>query len=95
MLSEDKKELIVNCHCGCENTIHIKIDDEDKDYDSYAFLSYLNSNWYRDQDDMILRVIGRKIKKIWAILRNKDFYYSEVNMTYSDLQKFKEFVNQF
>lgn len=27
MISNDKKELIVNCKCGCEDTIHIKSDD--------------------------------------------------------------------
>ena len=30
MMSEDKKELIVTCKCGCQDTIHIKVDDEDK-----------------------------------------------------------------
>ena len=28
MISEDKKELIVTCKCGCQDTIHIKVDDE-------------------------------------------------------------------
>ena len=36
MISEDKKELIVTCKCGCQDTIHIKVDDEDKDTDCYA-----------------------------------------------------------
>ena len=33
MISGDKKELIVTCKCGCQDTIHIKVDDEDKDAD--------------------------------------------------------------
>ena len=36
MISEDKKELIVNCKCGCEDTIHIRVNDKDKDSDYYA-----------------------------------------------------------
>ena len=29
MISDDKKELIVTCKCGCQDTIHIKVDDKD------------------------------------------------------------------
>lgn len=95
LVSDDKKELIINCKCGCENTIHIRVDDTYKDYDDYAIITYLNGNWYRDQDDRIFRCIGRKLKKIWAILRNKDYYYSEVLMSCDDFQKYKEYINQF
>lgn len=95
MISNDKKDLIVNCKCGCENTIHIRLDDTDKDSDYYAIITYLNGNWYRDQDDRTLRTIGRKLKKIWAILRNKDYYYSDVLMSCEDFKTFKEYINQF
>ena len=95
MISNDKKDLVVNCKCGCENTIHIRLDDTDKDSDYYAIMTYLNDNWYRDQDDRILRTIGRKLKKIWAILRNKDYYYSDVLMSCEDFKVFKEYINQF
>ena len=33
MISGDKKELIVTCKCGCQDAIHIKVDDKDKDAD--------------------------------------------------------------
>ena len=95
MISSNKKELIVTCKCGCQDTIHIKVDDEDKDSDYYAIMTYHNGNWYRDQDDRILRTIGRKLKKIWAILRNKDYYYSDVLMSCEDFKVFKEYINQF
>ena len=94
-LTENKKEMIIDCKCGCEDTIHIKVDDSDKDVNEYAIQTYMNSNWYRDQDDRILRVIGRKLKKIWAIIRNKDFYYSELILTKEDFKKYKEYINQF
>ncbi len=42
MISDDKKELIITCKCGCQDTIHIKVDDEDKDADYYAIQTYLN-----------------------------------------------------
>ena len=95
MVSDDKKEMIVTCECGCENAIHIRVDDTDKDYDCYAIQTYMNGNWYRDQDDRIFRSICRKLKKILAIIRNKDFYYSELTMSCEDFQKYKEYINQF
>ena len=49
MISEDKKELIVTCKCGCQDTIHIKVDDKDKESDYYAIQTILSGNWCRDQ----------------------------------------------
>ena len=95
MISDDKKEMIVTCKCGCHDAIHLRVDEEDKESDYYAIQTYMNSNWYRDQNDRILRCIGRKLKKIWAIVRNKDFYYSELMMSCEDFQKYKEYINQF
>lgn len=94
MISDDKKDLIITCKYGCEDAIHIKVDGEDKEADYYAIQTYMNANWYRDQDDRIFRTIGRKLKKIWAIIRNKDYYYSEVLMSCEDFQKYKEYINQ-
>ena len=93
MISEDKKELIVNCKCGCEDTIHIRINDKDKEYDYYVFQTVLSGNWYRDQDDTVIRCIGRKLKKIWAIIRNNVFYYADVRMTKDEFDEFKEYIS--
>ena len=95
MISDDKKDLVITCKCGCQDTIHIWLDDEDKDADHYAIQTYMNGSWYRDQDDRIFRTIGRKLKKIWAIIRNKDYYYSDVLMSCEDFERFKEYINQF
>lgn len=94
LVSDKKNEIIVDCNCGCQDAVHIRI-DANKEFDSYAFLTYLNGNWYRDQDDQVLRCIGRKLRKIWAIIRNKDFYYSEVLMTQKEFETFKKYINQF
>ena len=79
MISDDRKELVVMCKCGCQDAIQ----------------TYMNGNWYRDQNDRIFRTIGKKLKKIWMIIRNKDYYYSDVLMNYEDFQRFKEYINQF
>lgn len=95
MVSKDNKELVITCKCGCHDSVHFVIDDTDKESDYYAFMMYMNGNWYRDQNDKILRSIGRKLKKIWAILRNKDYYYSDVSMSKEEFETFKEYVNKF
>ena len=96
MVSNDNKDLIISCQCGCENAIHFRVDKEVFDkHEEYAIMTYWNGNWYRDQDDRVLRVIGRKLKKIWAIIRNKDYYYSDILMNREDFEKFKNYINHF
>lgn len=91
MISDDKKDLIVTCSCGCDSAIHIKIDKEDNE--EFLYQTYMNGNWYRDQNDRVIRTIIRKMKKIWAIIRNKDFYYSEIIMSKEDFRKYKEYID--
>lgn len=55
----------------------------------YAFLSYTNGNFYTQQ-----RPFFEKLKKIWAIIWNKDFYYSDIVLTKDDFKEFKEWVNR-
>ena len=54
----------------------------------------MNGNWSRDQGDKIHRTIGRKLKKIWSIIRNKDYYYSDIIMRKSDYKIFKNYINE-
>ena len=35
-----------------------------------------------------------KLRKIWRILRNKDYCYSEVLLHKSEMEEFKEFLSQ-
>lgn len=88
--SEDGKDLMVSCSCGCGNGVHINIK---KDDGAYAWVTYMNANWYRDQNKRILYIVRDKLKKIWAIIRSKDFYYSEILMTRKDFETFREYIN--
>lgn len=98
--SDDGKDLIVTCRCGCDEGLHIRIerddpaDNIDPENDTFCYATCLNSNWYRDQGKRIRYVIGDKLRKIWAIIRNKDFYYSEILMTRKDFEVFREYVNE-
>ena len=74
MKNFDGNEIYIDCYCGCNDGIRFRIDKTDPDL--YCFTTYTNGNFYREQSDSIFRVIRKKMKKIWAIIRNKDFYYS-------------------
>ena len=81
-------ELIVSCNCGCDDGIHLKVDKEDPDY--YVFLTYTNGKFYSEQSGGFMK----KLKKIWAIIRNKDNGYSEIVMNKEDFEQFADWVNR-
>lgn len=90
--NKDNTELFIDCNCGCNEGIRFRIDKEDYDY--YCFMTYTNGNFYRDQDETLWRVFYKKLKKIWAIIRNKDFYYAEIVMNKNEFEEFKEYINE-
>ena len=84
-------ELIVDCCCCCDEGIRFRVDKEDYDY--YCLMTYTSGNFYREQDETMWRVFCKKLEKIWAIIRNKDFYYSDIVMTKDDFEEFKEYIS--
>ena len=82
----DNSEMIISCKCGCDDGLRIKIE---KDEEDYCFMTYLSGNWYKEQAGFI-----KKLKKIWAIIRNKDFYYSEIILDKKDWEEYKKWVNE-
>ena len=34
-------------------------------------------------------------RKLWNIIRNKDFYYSEVVMSKEDFEEYKKWINEY
>ena len=90
--NKDGKELYVDCNCGCNEGIRFKVDKDD-DFDYYCFMTYTNGNFYREQGETMWRVMRKKLEKIWAIIRNKDYYYSDIVMTKDEFEEFKEYIN--
>ena len=84
-------ELLVDCHCGCDAGIRFKVDKNDIDY--YCFMTYTNGNFYREQGDTTWYVILKKLEKIWAIIRNKDYYYSDLVLNKDEFDEFREYIN--
>lgn len=93
LMSKDKKEIIVTCKCGCMSSYHILIDDEDKEYGQYAFMCFMKSN--SDMEFGPLIAFKRKFRKIWSLIRNKDYCYSDTIMSLEDFEEFKRYINQF
>lgn len=71
--TEDGRELILTC--GWDDGIHFEIEE---DFNDYMYKTYTNGNFYRDQDNGFFRTLGRKLRKIFAIIFNQDYYYAEV-----------------
>ena len=90
MISKDGSDLIVDCNCGCDEGFRIKVDKQDEE--NYFLVSYMNGNFYRDQNEKIWSVIRKKIKKIWRIIKNKDYCYSEICMSKNDFKEFQKYI---
>ena len=86
-MTEDKTNLILDCKCGCDDAIKFKVDLEDADADIIMFATLLTSKFYSKQENFI--------KRIWGVIRNKDYCYGEVVLTKEDFRAFKKYINQF
>ena len=89
--SKDGRDMLIDCSCGCDNGVRFRIDKED--FDNYCFMSYTNGKFYTEQCEGMWRVFCKKLKKIWAIIRNKDFHYADMFMTKDEFDEFKEYIN--
>lgn len=85
----NKDAVSVTCDCSCGNGMEFIIN---RDSDFYALIMAMNGNFYRDQNGAF-RVLKKKLEKIWCIIRNKDFYYSEVIMSEKQFDDFKNVIN--
>ena len=52
-------------------------------------MTYISGYWYKEQAGF-----AKKLKKIWAIIRNKDFYYSEIILDKKEWEEYKKWVNE-
>ena len=88
--SKDGTELLINCTCGCDNGVLFKVDKEDEDF--YCFMTYTNSLFYTEQYSM-WRVFCKKVKRIWSIIRNKEYHYTDTYLTKAEFEEFREYIN--
>jgi hypothetical protein len=86
--NKDGNELILSCICSCDDGLRVKIDNSDEV--SYCYQTYISGNWYKEQGSF-----KDKLKKICAIIRNKDYYYSEIILNKEQWEEYKEWVNKY
>ena len=93
MRSKDGKNLVITCRCGCDDGIRIQIVKDDYTFlQDYAWMTYLSGNFYKEQATT-LSMWKEKLKKIWAIIRSKDYYYSDIILNAEDFAELKEYIN--
>lgn len=91
MKSKDGKNLIVDCNCGCDEGLRIRINEFDED--TYAILTYTSGNFYKDQKLSCWSIFKLKCRKIWRIIRGKDYCYSEILVSKEEYNELKDFIN--
>ena len=84
--SSDDNQLILTCSCGCDEGLRVNIDTSDEEL--YCYQTYLSANWYKEQGRFL-----SKLKKIWYIIINKDYYYSEICLAKEDWELYKKWIN--
>lgn len=91
MVLKNETELAAFCSCGCGDGVHLKVtkDDDGKT----VYLSFVTDRFYSGQGNAFSR-FKEKLKRIWCIIRNKEYSYFEIIMNESDIQNFKEFVEK-
>lgn len=87
----ENHEIYADCHCGCDNGLRIRIEKDD--FEEYCFCTYTLGNFYTMQSSFTTR-LKTKLKKILAIIRNKDFRYSEIIMSKEEFDKFRDALNK-
>ena len=89
MVLSNKEELIATCSCGCRDGVHLQIDKWDDE--DIVFLSMVTDKFYAEQTTFFRRFV-EKLKRVWFIIRSKEYLYFEIVMKKDDIQQFKEFV---
>lgn len=89
LYSKDNDGLFIDCKCGCSDGVKLKIS---KDDEFYFLMSYVNGKFVSQQKQSILKVLLEKIKKIWFVIRGKDYCYSEICMSKDEFEEFRKFI---
>ena len=85
---KDEKYCGLFCSCGCDSGI---VFNAKKDEDFGYYISLVSDNWYTSQLSGWIR-FKEKLKRIWKILKNEEYYYFGICLEDKDIKEFKEFV---
>lgn len=87
--NKNSNDFVVTCKCSCGEALEFRFDHDEE----YVWISVMVGGWYANQDSFFLR-LKEKWKRIWTILRGKEYCYSEILMTKEDYEQFRTAVNK-
>lgn len=82
-----KNEFFIQCNCGCHNGLIFTWED---DVES-LWINVVESKWYSEQQGVLKR-IKEKLRRLWFVLRGKEYSLFEMVVEDNKLEEFKEFV---
>lgn len=88
-MENNNLEHTIFCSCGCNDGVILKY-DKDK---FGANMSLVSDNFYFMQITTWER-FKEKIKRIWRIIRNKEYSYFDICIEPNEIEAFKRFVEQ-
>lgn len=83
-----KRYKTMFCKCGCGNGVILKADN-DKDFG--VSLQLVSDNFYAGCNNR-RNLFKERVKRIWYIIRGKEYCYFDLLIDKDELQEFKEFV---
>lgn len=87
MKDNGNKRCVLYCDCGCENGVILKTENDENGY----YISLVSDIYYTSHKTGWSR-FKERCKRIWRIIRNKEYYYFEICIHGDDIKEFKKFV---
>lgn len=84
--TKDNRGLVVTCSCGCNNGLVIR-----RDEDGDIWMNMVQSKFYSEQKTLFRR-IKEKVKRVWSVLRDKEYVYFDVHVKSEEFEEFQEYV---
>lgn len=83
----NNNEYVTFCKCGCGNGVILKFDNEDDELS----VQLVSDNFYSIQNKGKMP-IKEKLKRIWYVVRGKEYCYFDILIDKNELHEFKEFI---
>ena len=87
MKDDNNKTGALYCSCGCDDGVLLKAEIDDWEI---VELSLVSDSFYTHQKNIMS--FKEKCKRIWKIIRNKEYKYFYIIINKDDMKEFKDFV---
>lgn len=89
--TENCNSLIVNCSCRCGDGLEFTISN----FNNVAevWMTQTTYSWNTENTTFWNR-FKLKLKRLWSVLCNREYYYTEIILSKDDFSTFVEYVNE-